>query len=75
MFEIGDKVQIASDNDNENYKEFRGQILIVFDIATDDSEHVGYDESMNGMPLYDLTDEQGNYLPFSLYEYELEESE
>jgi len=73
MFKIGDKVKIASDNDNESYKEFKGKTLIIFDIATNENEHVGYDDSMEGMPLYDFIDENGEYLPFSLYEYEIEE--
>lgn len=70
MFNIGDKVKIASDNDS--YDKYRGKVLIVTSIATSVSNHPGYDEAMNGMPLYDLKLEDGSFLPFSLYEYEIE---
>jgi hypothetical protein len=36
--------------------------------------HPGYDETMGNMPLYDLKRaDNGEALPFSLYEYELED--
>ena len=67
MFKIGDKVKIASDNDNENYDKFRGKILTVSHVATSEKQHRGYDSGMEGMALYDF-----NGVPFSLYEYEIE---
>jgi hypothetical protein len=67
MFKVGDKVKIASDNDNENYDKFRGKTLIVTHVAKNTDEHRGYDDSMEGMALYDFRG-----VPFSLYEYELE---
>ena len=69
MFKVGDKVKIASDNDNENYDKFRGKTLIVTHVAKNTDEHRGYDDSMEGMALYDFRG-----VPFSLYEYELESS-
>ena len=67
MFKIGDKVKIASDNDNENYDNFRDKVLTITHIATNEKQHEGYDSSMQGMALYDFKD-----VPFSLYEYEIE---
>lgn len=64
---IGDKVKIASDNDNENYDKFRGKILTITNVATNKEQHRGYDSSMEGMALYDFKG-----VPFSLYEYEIE---
>jgi hypothetical protein len=72
MFSIGDKVKIAIDNDNENYDSFRDKILIIESVATNKDEHCYYDESMNGMPLYEFKDKDGNDIPFALYEYEIE---
>jgi hypothetical protein len=66
MVEIGDKIMISSDNDNENYKKWRGKILIVEDVAYSREEHAGYDEGVGGA-LVSCKD-----FPFSLYEYEFE---
>jgi len=71
MYKINDKVKVAEDNDNENYDSFRNKNLIVTHIATNVNDHPGYDETMNGMQLMDFTDEQGNEIPCSLYEYEI----
>jgi len=71
-YEIGDTVKIASENDNENYDSYRDKTLIIDSTATDEDEHRGYDNSMNGMQLIDLKTEDGEVVPFSLYEYELE---
>jgi len=73
MFKIGDKVRIAKDNDNENYIELKDKNLIMTYVATSIKDHPGYDEGLEGMPLYDLKTEDGKEIPFSLYEYELEE--
>jgi hypothetical protein len=71
-FEIGEWVEVASDNDNDNYDAFRGRKLKIIHVATNTNEHLGYDNCMGGMPLYDLEDEEGNIIPCSLYAYELE---
>lgn len=73
-FSIGDKVIVASSNDNENYDDFRDKTLIVTHVATSTDEHPGYDDSMGGMALYDLRTEDGEAIGSSLYEYELEEA-
>ena len=67
MFKIGERVKIASDNDNENYNKFRGKTLTITHVATNKEQHRGYDSSMEGMAFYDFKG-----VPFSLYEYELE---
>jgi hypothetical protein len=70
QFKINDYVRIISDN--ENYKRFLGKTLIVTYIATSEVDHQGYDASMDGMQLMDLETKNGEVVPFSLYEYELE---
>ena len=72
MFKIGDRVMISSDNDNENYENFRGKALIITDIYTNSNENVFYDEGMEGMALYEFITEDGEDVPFALYEYEVE---
>jgi hypothetical protein len=72
MYNEGDVVRISSENDNENYDEFRGKNLIVYSYACCEQGHPGYDSSMNGMQLLDLKTEDGEEVPFSLYEYEVE---
>lgn len=68
---IGDTIRISKDNDNENYNKFRDKDLIITHIANNREEHPGYDEGVNE-PLYDLKTLQGEEVPFSLYEYEVE---
>jgi len=72
MYQIGDKLKVSSENDNENYDDFRDKILIVEKIATSEKDNFLYDSSMNGMQLMDFSTEEGNEVPFSLYEYEVE---
>jgi hypothetical protein len=73
MFRIGTKVKVSSDNDNECYNSFRDKILKITHIARNTEEHPGYDNSMEGMALYDLKEAKtGKEIPCSLYEYELE---
>lgn len=74
MFRIGTKVMVASNNDNENYDDFRGKVLIITGISTSTKDHPGYDEGMKGMPLYDLKTEDGEEINCCLYEYELEKA-
>jgi len=70
---IGDKVKVAPHNDNDSYDEFRDKVLIITHIATDDSGHVGFDETMKGQALYDFETKDGTDIPFSLYDYEIED--
>jgi hypothetical protein len=63
MVKIGDKIKIVSDN--ENYDRFRNKIWFVTHIASDRTDHPGYDEGMYPEKLVDCKG-----LPFSLYEYE-----
>lgn len=71
-FEIGDRVMVASENDNENYDSFRDKVLIVTHVANSIEEHGGYDDSVDGMALYDFETEDGEDVDCSLYEYEIE---
>lgn len=73
-FKMGQWVKVASDNDNDCYNDFRNKRLKIVSVARNTNEHPGYDNSMEGMPLYDLQDENGNYIPCSLYAYELEKA-
>lgn len=34
MYNIGDRVKVSNDNDNENYDEFRNKTLIAFAVKT-----------------------------------------
>ena len=71
-YEIGDKVMVASDNDNEGYDSFRNKVLIITHVATSTQDHPGYDEAMGGQGLYDLETIKGIPIGSSLYDYELE---
>ena len=70
--ELGDRVKVAEDNDNENYNDFRDKILIITHIAHNTEEHPGYDDILEGMALYDFETEDGEEIDSSLYEYEIE---
>jgi hypothetical protein len=67
MYKIGDEVRVTSDNDNDCYGSFRDNVLVVAHIATSQKDHPVYDDSMEGMALYDF---EG--VDCSLYEYEIE---
>lgn len=69
-FQIGDRVKVSSEEDNENYDSFRNKVLIVDHVATNKNEHPGYDSGVGG-GLYDFRTEDGKYVNFSLYAYEL----
>lgn len=71
MYNIGDKVKVRKDNDNDGYDSFRDKVLIVTHIAESREEHPGYDESMRPMYLYDFKDLEGNPIGCSLYDYEI----
>ncbi len=72
MYEIGNKVKVSSYNDNENYNDFRNKVLIITHVTTSAQEHQAFDEGLRGQGLYDFKDEDGNEIPYSLYDYELE---
>lgn len=68
-FKLNQKVKINSDN--ENYTEYLGQTLVICNVAKNINEHPGYDSSVSPDYLYDLKTLNGEYVPFSLYDYEL----
>lgn len=73
-FRLGDYVEVASNNDNDCYDSFRNKKLKIIHISRNTNEHPGYDDSMEGIPLYDLQDvETGEIIEFSLYFYELQQ--
>jgi len=64
-YKIGDRVRVSPDNDNENYDSFRNKVLTVSHVATNSSQHPGFDSGVN-QALYDFKG-----INCSLYEYEL----
>lgn len=74
MFNLGDLVRVAADNDNDNYDGFRDKTLVITGVFTSELEHPGYDNSLEGMALYEFEDESGNGINCALYEYEIEEA-
>lgn len=76
-FELNDKVVITEEA-KENYGDVfqEGDYLVITDIATSTDDHQGYDDSMEGMPLFsfDLYIKGKRFSEFgnSLYEYEIE---
>jgi len=66
QFQIGDKVKVSPDNDNENYDHFRDKVLTITHVATSTKEHPGYDNALEDQALYDF-----NGIGCSLYDYEL----
>ena len=70
-YEIGDKVKVSSENDNEGYDDFRDEILVVTYVALSREDHLGYDEGV-GQALYELETLDGKPIGLSLYDYELE---
>lgn len=64
MVEVGDIINIISDN--ENYDEYREKSWEVKKVSFSREDRPGYDEGCGGA----LIDCEG--LPFSLYEYEFE---
>ena len=66
---IGKKVKVSRYNDNENYDQFRNKTLIITHAERDG---VGYDNSVYPQLLCSFKDLQGNEIPYSLYEYEIE---
>ncbi len=73
VYKIGQTVKVSTENDNEGYDSFRGRPLRITHIARSEDDHPGYDESMQGMALYDFVDaETEEDIPSSLYSYEIE---
>ncbi len=71
-FKVGQTVRISSENDNDNYDEYRNKDLVITHKATNEKQHRGFDSSI-GQALYDLkVKKTGKEVPFSLYDYELE---
>jgi len=69
--EVGDRVRISRDNDNDNYDKFRGLVLYVIKAEIGG---IGYDECMYPEKLMSFVVEGTvEDVPFSLYEYEVEE--
>lgn len=66
---IGKTVKIKESNDNENYNKFRNKKLIVTYASR---SGIAYDECMYPELLCDFEDQQGNQIPFALYEYEFD---
>lgn len=69
MYKTGDKVMISISNDNDNYDDYRGKILIITELEVGGR---GYDSTMYPQALIDLETIEGEEVPFSLYEYEIE---
>ena len=67
-YKVGQKVKVSESNDNENYDSFRDKILIITHAETGG---LGYDEVMYPEKLMDFETEDGEEVPFALYEYEV----
>jgi len=67
----GDRCKVNPENDNENYDSFRDKVLIVTNVARNNIEHPGYDNSIFPQKLYDFIAEDGTEIHCSLYDYEL----
>lgn len=68
MLKIGDKFMLTEDAIDNYGEQYRDKIFTVSHVATNTEQHRGYDNSMEGMALYDAEE-----LNFSVYEYEIEE--
>ena len=69
MYQIGDRVRVRKENDNENYDDFRDKTLV---ITHAEIGGPGYDRSVYPEQLMCFETEDGTDVPFSLYEYEVE---
>lgn len=68
MYKIGDKVKVSPSNDNDNYDDFRDKVLIVTHAEVGGR---GYDNGLYPEQLMCFKTEDGEDVPFSLYEYEI----
>lgn len=69
MYKVGQTVKVSSENDNDNYDSFRDKVLI---ITHAEIGGMGYDIGMHPEQLMCFETEDGEEVPFSLYEYEVE---
>lgn len=66
MLKVGDKITLT-DEAIENYgEEYQNKEFTIEHIAFSKNDHIGYDNGLEGMALYDLRE-----LDFSVYEYEI----
>ncbi|PGK51948.1 hypothetical protein CN918_29595 [Priestia megaterium] len=66
-------LMLCGDNDNEGLNHLQGIKLYVDSVATNKEEAgYGYDEGLNGEPLYSLKKEDGTPIGDSLYHFQLE---
>ena len=52
-FKVGQIVKVANENDNECYEDFKNDRLKIVAKFISVDEHLGYDECMDGMPIYE----------------------
>ena len=72
-FKVGQIVKVANENDNECYEDFNNDTLKIVAKFISVDEHLGYDECMDGMPIYELYNTTKKCdVPCALYGYELE---
>jgi hypothetical protein len=69
MYKVGQQVKVSSEDDNENYDDFRDKVLIVTHAEVGG---LGYDDSVYPQQLMCFETIEGEEIPFSLYEYEVE---
>ena len=69
MYKVGDKVKVSSENDNNSYNEFREKTLVITDAEVGG---VAYDMAVYPQKLMCFETIDGEEIPFSLYEYEIE---
>ena len=69
MYKVGQKVKVSSATDNDNYDSFRDKVLI---ITHTELGGFWYDYSMYPEKLMYFKTEDGEEVPCSLYEYEVE---
>jgi hypothetical protein len=66
---IGQRVKVSRNNDNESYDSFRDKVLIVTH-SSNKGEY--YDSGMYPQKLMSFETEDGEEVPYSLYECEVE---
>lgn len=67
MLRPGSRIKIKDTNDNDNYKDWRGKILVVRGIFRNKEQHPGYDMGLYPMRLVECWD-----FPFCLYDFEFD---
>lgn len=66
MLKIGDKITLTNEAIQNYGEEYKNKEFTISHIAYNINDHEGYDETLNGMALYDCEE-----LDFSVYEYEI----